>query len=178
MRLSFYIPFLLLLSSTSFSQKIQKEGIPADFNCTGCILVVFKKEVGEGDNKLKKKENEKMNELFESKVIKDYDGKSVFITEKELNSNPLYADKNVYRFVLQGHTYGVQASTIVDVPGAHPPPKPGMLPGQKEYRYTMGALSLALYDRLTGKGYPQLANWPSWAKNMEKVTEALNKKLK
>jgi len=150
----------LLLCSPVFSQRIQKEGLPPDFNCTGCVLVVLKKEPGQNIHK--------MNEMVEKKLIKNYEGKSIFVTATDLDTNSLYADKNIYRFLLDGQLYSVGGSTPVT--------KANGSPGT--FNYTSAALGFHLYDRLTKKGYPQISNWGPWAKNMEKIAEALNKLLK
>jgi hypothetical protein len=150
-----------------FFPKSRERGIPDEFNCTGCILVILKKESDSNTDKREAKMNDRMNELFEDKFIKNYDGKTVFVTEKELNTDTLYADKNVYRFFLLGTMYAVAGSIAVDR---------GNGPGT--FNYTSAALKLQFYDRLKGKWYGQLSNWPTWAKNMEKVAEALNKLLK
>src|SRR5258705_3504706 len=102
MRSKSIIPALLiclLFCSHAFSQHIQKEGLPPDYNCAGCILVILKKEPD--------KNIYKMNEMIEKKLIKNYDGKSVFITATDLDTNSLYKDENVYRIVLNGEPYSV-----------------------------------------------------------------------
>ena len=147
----------LLFSSNAFSQKIWKEALPPDYNCAGCVLVILKKEPKDNIHKI--------NEMIEKRLIKNYEGKSVFITATELATDSLYKDENVYRFVLNGETYSVGGSM----------PR---VDGRGTFNYTQTALNMHLYDRLTKKGYGQLSNWPSWPKNMEKIAEALNKLLK
>ena len=107
-----------------------------------------------------------MNEMVEKKLIRNYDGKSIFVTATDLDTNSLYADKNIYRFLLNGEPYSVGGSS----------PRVDGRPGS--FNYTMTPLNFRLYDRLTKKGYPQISNWGPWAKNMEKIAEALNKLLK
>ena len=155
------IPILLiclLFPRYAFSQRIQKDGLPPDYNCTGCILVILKKEPDKNIHKI--------NEMIENKLIRNYNGKSVFITATDLGTDSLYKDENVYRFVLNAdlYTFGGSSPRVDGRPGS--------------FNYTQTGLNLHLYDRLTKNGYPQLSNWPSWAKNMEKVAEALNKLIK
>ena len=153
----------LLIGSNVFSQKVWKDQIPPEFgSCEGCILVVFKKEAEEN------KHLHNINKIMEKNFMKNYDGKYIFVTEKDLDTNMLYADKNIYRFALQCTTYNVSQSQFVD--------KGNNRTG--EFNYTVGALNMQLWDRFQSKWYQQLSNWPSWPKNMEKVAEALSKLLK
>ena len=153
----------LLICSNAFSQKVWKDQIPPEFDtCQGCILVVFKKEADEN----KKLHN--INEIMEKNFMKNYEGKYVFVTPKELDTNTLYADKNIYRFVLNCATYTVSQTQRVD--------KGNNRTG--EFNYKLAALKMQLWDRFQNKWYQQLSNWPSWPKNMEKVAEALNKLVK
>lgn len=153
----------LLICSTTFSQKVWKDQIPPDFGkCQDCILIVFKKEPDES----KKLHN--INKIIEKNFLKEYEGKYVFVTEKDLDTNTLYADKNIYHFALTFNTYNVSQSQIVD--------KGNNRTG--EFNYTVGALNMQLWDRFQNKWYQQLSNWPSWPRNMEKVAAALNKLVK
>lgn len=165
MRSKSIIPALiicLLFCSNAFSQRIWKDEIPPEYNCQGCILVIIKKEPDLNKNM------HHINEMMEKRFIKNYEGKNVFVTAKDLDTNSLYADTSIYRFVLDSHTYGVSGSQTVDKGAGR----------SGEFNYTMSALNMHLYDRLKKKQYLQLANWPSWPKNMEKIAEALNKLLK
>lgn len=152
----------LLICSNAFSQKVWKDQIPPEFGtCQGCILVVFKKEPDEN----KKLHN--INKILEKNFMKNYDGKYVFVTEKDLDTNKLYADKNIYRFALHCKTDEFSQSQIVD--------KGNNRTGN--FNYSVEALIMQLWDRFQNKWYQQLSNWPSWPKNMEKVANALNKLL-
>lgn len=150
----------MLLCNQAFSQHISKAALPADFNCSGCILVIFKEEP--------KNNLYKFNEMVEKKLIGNYDGKSIFVTAADADTNSLYADKNIYRFVLD--------CDFFDVSGVMATPKTSG--GQKIMNYHSTALNFHLYDRLTKKGYPQISNYGSWPKTMDKVVGALNKLLK
>jgi hypothetical protein len=158
------IVICLLFCRQAFSQKVFKGEIPPEFNCTGCMLVVLQADdkMTRGD----KKQIEKINELFEDKFIKNYEGKNVFISAKDLDTSTLYTDSSVYRFILRSEVYSLSGSM------------PSSTGRNGTFNYTSYALSLWFYDRLKKKNYLQLSNWPSWAKNMEKVSEALNKLLK
>ena len=155
------IPILLtclLFCSQTFSQRIFPQALPPDYNCAGCVLVILKKE--------EDKNIHKYNEMVEKKLIKNYEGKSIFVTPTELDTNSMYADKNIYRFQLNGEPYSIQGSS------------PRVTGGPGEFSYTKTALKFQFYDRLTTKGYPQMSNYASWPKTMEKIAEALNKLLK
>lgn len=142
---------IALLCNYGFSQHIVKEGLPPDFNCTGCVLVILKKEESKNEHKF--------NEKVEKNLVNKYDGKSIFVTATELQANAQYADTSVYRFLLDCDFY-----TYTSYDNNRP--------------VSVTGLNFHLYDRFTKKGYPQLSNYPAWTKNMEKIAEALNKLLK
>jgi len=150
----------LFFCSQVFSQKVFKDALPPDFNCKGCVLVVLKKEPDQNIHKL--------NEMTEKKLIGNYDGQSIFVTATELATNSLYKDSTKYRFILNGEPYAAPGARIITKANGRP----------GDFNYTMTAINFHFYDRLTKKGYPQLSNYPAWAKNMEKIAEALNKLLK
>lgn len=165
-----YKPFMMLLvfcllaAHASFSQRIWKEHMPGGFDtCSQCILVVLKR----GPDENKKMHN--INEMMEKKFIANYDGEYVFITRDELDSNTLYADKNIYRFILNSHTYGIQNPAVQVEKGAG---RTGTFNSSSQ------ALNIHLDDRQKKGESLQLANWASWKKNMEKVAEYLSKLLK
>jgi hypothetical protein len=161
MKLKPILPALLmclLCCKQTFSQRIQKGSLPPDFNCPGCVLVILKHT--------EDKNVHHINEMVEKKLIGNYDGKNVFITEAELDTNSLYKNDSVYRFVLGGEPYSfTQSNSTGDGRGG-------------AFTSTATPLDFHLYDRLTKKGYPQISNYPSWSKTMEKVAGALNKLLK
>lgn len=166
MRLLPVILCLLYCSSVN-SQKVYKENIPPEFkSCSGCILVILKKEPDKNDSKLDQKVDRKMIEFVE-KFIKLYEGKTAYITKAEFDSNSIYRDSTVYRFILNTGLYNYSASVQKD----------------KGYRIEIQSsertgLNLHLYDRVLVWRHLQLSNWAGWEKNFEKVAEALNKALK
>lgn len=149
------------------AQRVYKEHIPPEFaSCKGCTLIILRKEPNKNDSKYNQKVDRKMIEFIET-FIKNYEGKTAFISQAELDSNSIYKDLDVYRFILNTGLYNYASPSFVD----------------KGNRIEVGSasrvgLNLHLYDRKLNKEGLQLSNWVSWEKNMEKVAEALSKELK
>ena len=73
------------------AQDADKGPIPSDFTCDGILIVV-------------KPENKNTIPGYEKHVKKEfenYKGKYVIATKKEIETNSLYQDKKIYRFILQ-----------------------------------------------------------------------------
>ena len=161
--LSFFVVCLFLNCAHVSAQKnTDEEIIPATFKCTDCILLVIKPE--DGDKRLlSKKEYSAYSGLIEKQFGKNYDGKYVIVTEKELGVNPAYRDSIIYRFILDVKGHNANGSM---------PRADGM--GTFNYSYT--ALDIKLYDRQLSKAYQPFITKRTWPQAVETVVKTLEKK--
>jgi len=158
----------VLLCTQAYSQRIFKESLPEGFNCAGCILVIFKQEPMATTGS-EKKIHTKLNERIEKDLIANYDGKTLFTSAVDFDTNKVYRDTAIYRFILGIDVYKVNQ---------HMATKKN-IKGEQEYlEYNQYGLNCHVYDRFTKKGYPQMTNHPNLSKHLEAVAGALNKLLK
>lgn len=156
---SAFILVFLLVSHQLYSQvilpKFKADNIPPGFNCSSCILIV---QLADTDN-----DKWHVNSKAEKNFQKHFSGKSVALTAKEVNENPKYSDKNIYRFVFVVESY----------------------PYDYQYSYngmprtaTRLAMQFSLIDRLTNKGYGNVGGFNQTNKAFKSTIKTLNKYYK
>lgn len=154
-----FILLYLLISNQLYSQvilpKFKADNIPPSFNCNACILIV---QLADTD-----KDKFHVNSKAEKNFQKFFSGKSVAITSKEVNENPKYSDKNIYRFifVVESYTYDYQYTY-----NGFPRVAPRL------------AMQFSLVDRLTNKGYGRVGGFNQTNKAFKKTIKTLNKYYK
>ena len=143
------------------AQKINSDGIPPDFKCSGCILLIIKKDKGELPLNY--------NKYIEKNFKKDYSGEYEMVTWEDLDSNAKYQDKSIYKFVLSDQMQKDRTKTTL---------AKGFSGGREtSYTYSVG-IKYQIYHREENKSYPNLGHFTNSAKAIKEVAEALDKKLK
>lgn len=173
--LAFFCLTLLFSSCTSShinSNRLNEGAIPKDFNCKECVLLIIKRTQGRTINK-----------YVEKSFTKNYSGKFEMVLSSELESNPKYKNKNIYRFIVSDQvvTGGdkivtnkvTNTTTTTNNNTAVNNSVSSSREIQYNYTYTM---DFRVYDRLKEKGYGTLgvqSNVP--AKAINRTSVLLNK---
>ena len=158
--------FLLLACTSSHinEKRIDNSAFPPEFNCKECVLLVMKRSGGMNPNGI--------NRYVENSFRKNYSGKYQMATHKEIDTDPKYQDKNIYRFIVSDEVNtGGNKTTTTTISN-------GMTTNKSvDYNYTY-SMDFRIYDRLKEKSYPSLgvaSNVP--AKAINRTTVILNKRL-
>ncbi len=164
--------FCLLLSllagcATSHinDRKLNSDAFPADFGKSEQILLVEKRTQGITKGQI--------NRRVERSFKKSYSGKYEMASKEEIETNPKYADKNIYRYVVSDvvwASYNSSRTTTVK----NGIPTQSTINYQNAYR-----LDYHLHDRLTDKNYPDMGvSSNSFPKAIKRVSAVLDKKLR
>ena len=143
------------------AQKVNEGSIPAEFKCPDCILLIVKKENGEGIPGF----NKHVEKIFK----KQYSGKFEVVAAKDIDTNSLYKDKAIYRFILGDNSWSVSSKHSESIG-----------PQDRNHQYTTTAtyISFHLYDRQLEKGYPEIGVWHYPVTTVEHTAKALDEKYK
>ncbi|HKO79707.1 MAG TPA: hypothetical protein VJU78_04890 [Chitinophagaceae bacterium] len=116
-----------------------------------------------------------INRRLERSFKKSYSGKYEMVSEEEIESNPKYADKSIYRFVLSDVVWASYNSTRTTTMNANRTVvTSSSIDYQNAYR-----LDYHLHDRMSDKNYPDMGvSSNSFPKAIKRVSSVLNKRLK
>ncbi|HUR66853.1 MAG TPA: hypothetical protein VMZ03_10955 [Chitinophagaceae bacterium] len=159
---------LLFLSlfppSFVYSQKANEDAVPAEFKCTGCVLLIIEKD--------RKTPPFGFNKYVEKTFKKDYSGEFEIVTWKDIDTNTKYQDKSVYRFVLADRIDNSKTPGMVATPNS--------VNGKDFQQQSTFSFSIQykLYDRKEDKAYPSMGVYSNSAKAIKGAAELLDEKLK
>ncbi len=157
------VGLLWLLSSCTSShvnaKRINQAAFPVGFNDPGYILLIQERTSGLN--------HRGMNNYLRKAFRKHYTGKFEMASLDEINNEPKYRDKKLYRFVLTDHTWTSSATTRTTTSSG------------TSFEYANAyLLDFFLHDRMEDKTYPSIgisSNVP--AKAMNRVAVTLDKQL-
>jgi hypothetical protein len=136
----------------------------ADFNCTGCILLVIKNE--------KRQPPINYNKAFEKNFKEDYSGEFEMVSWEDLDSIAKYQDKEIYRHVL----YLTKQHQKTRTETQH---TTNGITTKRDVVYTYAVDNeYRIYHRKENKTYPELGHYTMVSKAIKWIAEALEKKLK
>ena len=165
-RIIFSLLVLLFPFLQAFPQKVSPESIPPDLNCDGCITIVIKNEQSKN---LRAKDLDRLNGLLQTKLIGVYKGQTVFTSPTDLDTNSLFKNENVYRYILNIKMEPLNVSHTDDWGNGR----------TNTHEVRMDFINFQFYDRKEKKGYPDMfERLKSWPDMIEKVAKALNDKIK
>jgi hypothetical protein len=143
-------------SSHLKESRVNEDAFPPGFGDSQYVLLIQKRTGGINPKGI--------SNYLEKSFKKDYSGKFEMASETEIERDPRYQDKNIYRFTL---IYVMDSYTTQSFSN-------GRTVNHTAYRFDMH-----LFDRLNNKSYPSLgvsSNVP--AKAINRTSVLLNKRLK
>ena len=163
-KISFILVCMLYLLSACTSshvnaKRINQAAFPASFNDPNCILLIQKRTSGINSRG--------MNNYLRKAFHKHYSGKFEMASLEEINKDPKYQDKKIYRFVLTDHVW-TSSNTIRTTTSSGT---------SFEYNNSY-SLDYFIHDRIEDKTYPEMgvsSGVP--AKAMNRVAVILDKQL-
>lgn len=163
-RIYVYLFFLFLVTSCASShineRKIDKSAFPPEFGKPEQILLLEKRTRGITKGQI--------NRRLERSFKKSYTGKFEMASKEEIESNPKYADTNIYRFVLSDMVWASYRSTRTTT-STHT-----SIDYQNAYR-----LDYHFHDRVTNTNYSDIGvSSNSFPKAIKRVSAVVNKRLK
>lgn len=163
----FFLIILLGSCATSHinERKLDPDAFPPDYGKAEQVLLVEKRTHGITKGQI----NRRVDRSFK----KSYSGKYEMASKEEIETNPKYADKNIYRYVVSDvvwSSYNSSRTTTI---------KNG-IPTQTTINYQNAyRLDYHLHDRLTNRNYPDMGvSSNSFPKAIKRVSVVLDKKLK
>lgn len=165
-KISLYLFLLILFTSCATShindRKLDKSAFPKEFGNPEQVLLLEKRTHGITKGQI--------NRRLERSFKKSYSGKYEMASKEEIDSNPKYADKNIYRFVLSDvvwANYGPSTRTTA-------------ASGVTTFNYQNAyRLDYHLHDRMSSTNYPDMGvSSNSFPKAIKRVSAVLNKRLK
>jgi hypothetical protein len=163
-KITYAYPFFIILFTACVSahvnpKRIDQNAFPEGFSDPNCILLIQKRTSGINARG--------MNNYLKKSFRKHYTGKYEMASRDEIENNPKYQDKKIYRFVLSDEVWTNRSSTTTrSSTGVS-------IQYNNSYR-----LDYRLYDREIDKSYPEIgvsSNVP--AKAMKRVAATLNAQL-
>lgn len=162
------IYLLTFLSSCATShindKRINDAAFPAGFKDKSKILLVEKWTTGLSKGTV--------NRRLEREMTKNYSGKFEMVTREEIETNPKYSNKDVYRYVLSNQIWSSRSSTLTQtVTNA------GVSGNSIQYNNAY-RLDFHLKDRIENKDYPEIGvTSNSFPKAIKRIAPVLNKRL-
>lgn len=157
-----FLLFLFAGCATSHinERKLDKTAFPPEFGKPDQILLLEKRTHGITKGQI--------NRRLERSFKKNYTGKYEMASKEELETNPKYAEKNIYRFVLSDVVWASYSSTRTTT-ATHT-----SIGYQNAYR-----LDYHLHDRTSNTNFPDMGvSSNSFPKAIKRVSAVLNKRLK
>lgn len=158
---------IMALSSCASShindKRINDAAFPAGFKDKNKILLVEKWTTGLTKGTV--------NRRLEREMTKNYTGKFEMVTREEIETNPKYANKDVYRYVLSNQIWSSRSSTLTQtVTNA------GVSGNSTQYNNAY-RLDFHLKDRIENKDYPEIGvTSNSFPKAIKRIAPVLNKR--